>query len=316
MWIVELALRRPHTFIVVAIVIAMFGIISVLHMPIDIFPDINVPVVSCIWTYAGMSPVDMENLVTSITERALTTTVNGIAHMESVSLSGMSIIKLYLHQDVPIGPSVATVTSVGSAIRRQLPRGINPPFVTSASATDVPVLQLVLTSDTLSEARLFDIANNLVRSQLATIQGAITPFPYGGKYRQVMVDLNQEQLSALQLSPADVVTALNDQNVIAPTGTVKFGSSEYQIEMNNMAKSIDELNWMPIKVINGAVVYVKDVAQVHDGYQPQLNIVNINGKRAVLFNILKAGNASTLSVVTRAKSCCRVFVSSFRPNVT
>ncbi len=182
MWIVELALRRPHTFIVTAIAIAIFGVLAIVKMPIDIFPNINIPIVSCIWTYIGMSPSDMENLVTSVTERALTSTVSGIDHMESMSLSGMSIIKVYLHQETKIGQAVAMVTSVGSAIRKTLPRGINPPFVTASSATDVPVLQLVLTSKTLSEAKLFDVANNLVRTQFATIQGAITPFPYGGNF--------------------------------------------------------------------------------------------------------------------------------------
>ena len=303
MWIVELALRRPHTFIVVAIAIAMFGILSITRMPVDIFPNINVPVVSCIWTYQGMSPYDMENLVTSVTERALTSTVNGIDHIESMSLSGMSIIKIYLHNDAPIGPSVAMVTSVGSAIRRTLPRGISPPYVTASSATDVPVLQLVLTSHKLNEAQLFDIANNIVRSQLATIQGSTIPFPYGGKYRQIMIDLNPDALTAMQLSPTDVITALNVQNVIAPTGTVKMGPTEYIIDMNNMAKSMAELNNFPIKTTDhGTVVFLRDVAQVHDGAQPQLNIVNLNGKRAVLFNILKSGNASTLSVVQRVKA--------------
>lgn len=301
MWIVELALRRPHTFIVVAIAIAIFGTLSILKMPIDIFPNINVPVVSCVWTYTGMSPFDMENLVTSVTERALTSTVNGIDHMESMSLNGMSIIKIYLQQNTPIGQSVAMVTSVGSAIRRTLPRGISPPFVTASSATDVPVLQLILSSKTLSEEKLFDIANNTVRSQLATIQGAITPFPYGGKYRQVMVDLDPQALTAAQMSPADLMTALNDQNVVAPTGTAKFGTREYVINLNNLAGSIKEIGDMPVKMVNGTVVFLRDVANVHDGYQPQLNIVNLNGKRAVLFNILKSGDASTLSVVQRAK---------------
>jgi multidrug efflux pump subunit AcrB len=303
MWIVELALRRPHTFIVVAIAIAMFGVLSLLRMPVDIFPNINVPIVSCIWTYWGMSPYNMENLVTWVTERALTSTVNGIDHIESMSLNGMSIIKVYLHTNTPIGPSVAMVTSVGSAIIRTLPRGISPPYVTASSATDVPVLQLVLTSNTLNEAKLFDIANNVVRSQLATIQGATIPFPYGGKYRQVMIDLHPNALTAMQLSPTDVISALDAQNVIAPTGTAKMGPYEYVIDMNNMARSIDELNNFPIKTTkHGTVVFLRDVGQAHDGAQPQLNIVNLNGKRAVLFNVLKSGNASTMSVVQRCKA--------------
>ena len=296
MWIVELALRRPHTFIVLSITIALFGVISIFRMPIDIFPNIDVPVVSCVWTYTGMSAYDMENLVTSVTEKALTSTVNGIQHIESMSLANMSIIKVYLQKGTPVGEAVAMVTSVGSAIRRQLPRGINPPFVTASSATDVPVIQLGLESDTLSEAELFDIANNIVRNQLATVQGTITPFPYGGKFRQVMVDLDPLQLRAYGLSANNVVKAINAGNVIHPCGTIKMGTYEYITVLNDMPREIDELNGIPIKTLNGNTVFVKDVAQVHDGYQPQLNIVNLDGHRAVLFNVLKAGQASTLAV--------------------
>lgn len=301
MWIVELALRRPHTFIVLAITIVLFGCISLKRMAIDIFPVINLPVVSCVWTYQGMSPYYMENLVTTVTERALTSTINGIQRMESMSLSNMSIIKVYLQQGTPVGESVAMVASVGSAILRQLPRNISAPFVTSSSATDVPVLQLSLTSDTLNEAELFDIANNLVRSQLATVQGTITPFPYGGKFRQVVVDLNPTALVATQLAADDVVTALQNQNVLAPTGTAKMGSFEYIIDLNNMATKIEDLNNIPIKSDKDKVVFLKDVGTAHDGYTPQQNIVNLNGKRAVFFNVLKSGDASTLTVVQRVK---------------
>jgi len=301
MWIVRLALDRPHTFIVVAIAIVLFGVISIKRMAVDIFPSINIPLVSCVWTYAGMSPYEMENLVTSITERSLTSTVNGVQRIESTSLSGMSIVKVYLQKGTPIGEAVAMVTSVGSAILRQLPRNITPPFVTESSATDVPVLQLGLHSKTLSEAELFDIANNFVRSQLATVQGATIPFPYGGKYRQVMVDLDPNALVATGLSASDVIQAINDQNIVAPTGTAKFGPYEYIVDINNIPAQISDLNNIPIKTANGAVVYVKDVGQVHDGNQPQQNIVNQNGVRSVLLNILKSGEASTLAVVQRAK---------------
>ena len=301
MWIVELALRRPHTFVVMAMAIVMFGVISVAEMAVDIFPVIDIPVVSCVWTYQGMSPYDMENLITTVTERALTSTINGIDHMDSMSLSGMSIIKVYLHKGTPVGESVSMVASVGGAIRRQMPRGINSPFVTSSSATDVPVIQLALHSDTLDEARVFDIANNLLRSQLATVQGTITPFPYGGKFRQVMVDIDPNKLSALGLSPETVVNVIKDQNVLQPDGTAKLGEHEYILTLNNMARSIDELNNLPVKSVKQQTVFLRDVAQVHDGYQPQTNIVNINGKRAVLFNILKAGDSSTLAVVQQVK---------------
>jgi multidrug efflux pump subunit AcrB len=301
MWIVELALRRPHTFVVMAIMIVLFGGISIARMPIDIFPSVNVPVVSCVWTYEGMSPYNMENLVTSITERGLISTINGIKRLESMSLNGMSIIKVYLQDGTSVGQSVAMVASVGSAILRQLPRGISAPFVTSSSATDVPVLQLAMLSDTLSEAEIFDIANNLVKGQLATVQGTITPFPYGGKRRQVMIDLDQGALTARQLCANDVVNALKDQNVIAPTGTMKLGALEYIVDLNNIPKTIDELNYIPVKTYKDQVVFLNDVAQVHDGAKPQFNIVNLDGHRAVLFNVLKSGDGSTLSVVDGVK---------------
>jgi len=301
MWIVELALQRAHTFIVVALAIALFGIISIKQMAVDIFPEIDVPIVSCVWTYTGMSPYNIENMITTVTERWLTSTVNGIEHTESMSLSGMSIIKVFLHKGTDIGESVAMVTAMGNALLEYLPAGITPPFVTVSSATDVPVLQLGIGSKTLSEAQLFDIANNFVRNQLATIQGATIPFPNGGKYRQVMVDLDPNALVSTGLSPYDVVKAINTQNIIAPSGTAKMGTYEYIMTLNNIPKAIEQLNDIPVKSVKGAVVFVKDVAHVHDGYSPQLNIVNQDGRRAVLFNILKNGDASTLTVVDRVK---------------
>ncbi len=301
MWIVRLALRQGYTFIVLAISIIIFGGLSIYKMPIDIFPTIDTPVVSCVWTYTGMSPYFMENLVTTVTERALTSTINGIQRMESSSLSGMSIIKIYLQKGTPVGESVAMVSSVGTAILRQLPRGISPPFVTRSSATDVPVIQLAIHSKTMSEAELFDIANNLVRTQLATVKGALIPFPYGGKYRQVMVDLDPQMMRATGLSAHDVIQAINDQNIVSPDGTAKLGSFEYIMVLNNMPKTLALLNDVPIKTVKGAVVFLKDVAQVHDGYQPQLNVVNLDGKRGLLFNVLKSGNSSTLSVVQGVK---------------
>jgi multidrug efflux pump subunit AcrB len=233
MWIVELALKRPHTFVVMALSIALFGVLSIQQMAVDIFPNINIPIVSCVWTYTGMSPSNVENLVTTVTERWLTSTVNGIDHIESTSLSGMSIIKVYLHQGSDIGEAVAMVTAMGNALLNYLPPGITPPFVTVSSATDVPVLQLGIGSKTLSEAQLFDIANNFVRNQLATIQGATIPFPYGGKYRQVMIDLDPNAMIACGVSANDVVTAMNSQSIIAPSGTAKMGPYEYIMTLNN-----------------------------------------------------------------------------------
>lgn len=302
MWIVELALKQAHTIVVMALSIAIFGILSIAQMAVDIFPSIDVPIVSCVWTYTGMSPYYIENLVTTVTETWLTSTVNGIDHMESMSVSGMSVIKVYLHKGTDIGQSVAMVTSVGNAVINYLPPGITPPFVTVSSATDVPVIQLQIGSKTLSEATLFDIANNFVRIQLATIQGATIPFPYGGKYREVMIDLDPQALVATGLSANDVVQTINSQSIIAPSGTAKMGTYEYIMTLNNVPTVLDNLNNIPLKSSsNGAVVFVKDVAHVHDGYIPQLNVVNKDGRRAVLFNILKNGDASTLAVVNRIK---------------
>lgn len=301
MWIVRLALRQPHTFIVMAILIALFGVVSLLQMPVDIFPAIDVPVVSCVWTYTGMSADNVENLITTPTERSLTSTVNGIQRMESMSLSGMSIIKVYLHKGTDIGQAIGQVSSTANATMRQLPPNITPPFVTQSSATDVPVLQLVVGSDKLGEAQLFDTANNFIRNMLAVVQGATIPYPNGGKYREVTVDLNPQSLLGYGLSAQDVVNAVNSESVIAPSGTAKMGRSEYVITLNNMPDVIDKLNNIPIKHIGSAVVYVKDVAFVHDGYQPQLNVVNLDGHRAVIMSILKNGSASTLSVVNRIK---------------
>jgi multidrug efflux pump subunit AcrB len=284
-----------------AFAIWIFGILSITQMAVDVFPVIDIPIVSCVWTYTGMSAQNISNLITTVTETWLTSTVSGIEHMESMSLSGMSIIKVYLYKGADVGEAVAMVTSVGNACLTYLPPGITPPFVTASSATDVPVLQLGIASKTLDEAQLFDIAQNIVRVQLATVQGATIPYPNGGKYRQVMVDLDPPSLVARQLSAYDVVTAINSQNIIAPSGTAKMGPFEYVVTLNNIPDAIDKLNNFPVKTINGTVVFIRDVANVHDGYQPQLNIVNQNGRRAVLFNILKNGSASTLSVVTHIK---------------
>lgn len=302
MWIVELALTRPHTFVVLALTIAIFGFLSIKQMAVDIFPFIDVPIVSCAWTYSGMSPENVENLVTTVTESWLTSTVNGIEHTESRSLSGMSIIKVYLHKGTDVAQSVAMVTALGNAVLKYLPPNITPPFVTISSATDVPVIQLSLNSKTMSEAELFDVANNFVRNQLAVIQGATIPFPYGGKYREVTVDLEPKALVSYGLSAMDVVNAVNTQNITAPSGTAKMGEYEYIMTLNNMPLAIKQLNDIPIRSANGSVVYLRDVAYVHDGFQPQINIVNQNGHSAILFNILKNGDASTLAVVDRIKA--------------
>ncbi len=301
MWIVQLALTKPHTFIVLAISIFLFGAVSLMQMAKDIFPEIDVPIVSCVWTYTGMSPRNIESLVTTVSERALASTVAGISHMDSMSLNGMSVIKIYLHKGSNVGMAVAQAASTSSAALRSMPPNMSPPFVVQSSATDVPILQLVVASKELGEAQLFDLANQFIRSQLAVVQGATIPFPSGGKYRQVSVDLDPKALYAYGLTPTDIVNAVNTSSIIAPSGTSKMGKSEYVITLNNIPKLLDTLNNIPVKTVNGATVFVKDVAFVHDGFQPQLNIVNIDGQRGVIMNILKSGGASTLTVVKRVK---------------
>jgi multidrug efflux pump subunit AcrB len=301
MWIVKLALSQPHTFTVMSILIFLFGLVSIKLMPVDVFPPIDVPIVSCVWTYTGMSPGNVEKLITSPTERAFASTVNGMERIESMSLNGMSIIKVFLHKGIDIGQAVAQVASTGNAVLKTLPQNITPPFVTQSSATDVPVLQLVISSSKLNEAELFDLGMNFVRVQLAVVNGANILFPYGGKYRQVSIDLNPTALLGYGLSPKEVVDAINAQSVIAPSGTAKLGKTEYWITLNNMPDMIEKLNSIPIKHVGSATVYVKDVAFVHDGYQPQLNLVNLNGQRSVVMSILKNGSASTLSVVDQVK---------------
>lgn len=316
MWIVKLALNKPHTFVVMAILIALFGIVSLKEMAIDIFPAIDVPIVSCVWTYTGMSPANIENMICTPTERAFTSTINGIEHIESMSLSGMNIIKIYLHKGSNVAQAVAQVTAIGNSILKTLPPGITPPVVVQSSATDVPVLQLIVGSPKLGEAELFDVANNFIRQALAVVQGATIPFPNGGKWRQVMVDLYPDKLVGYGLSANDVVQAVNAQSIIAPSGTAKLGQTEYIITLNNQPQVIETLNDVPIKSQNGAVVYVRDVAFVHDGYQPQLNVVNLDGKRAVIMNILKNGAASTLAVVSQIKALLPLVRTIVPPSVS
>lgn len=316
MWIVRLALAQPHTFIVMAICILLFGTIALKQMPVDIFPQINLPIVSCAWTYTGMCPNDIEKLVTTPTERALTSTVNGIQRMESMSLSGLAVIKLYLQQDAELGEAVAQVSSTANAVLKSLPPGITPPFVTQSSATDVPVLQLIVHSDKLGEAELFDLANQFIRVQLAVVQGTTIPFPNGGKFRIVTVDLTPSALYGYGISANEVLNAVNTSSIIAPSGTAKMGRTEYIIALNNMPKVIDKLNSIPLKHVGSATVYLKDVAFVHDGAQPQINIVNLDGKRSVIMSILKRGKSSTLEVVNAIKAQLPKVRETLPPSVT
>ncbi len=303
MWIVRLALRRPYTFVVMAMLIFMLGGIAVFTMSTDIFPEINIPVVSVIWSYTGIAPDDMEKRIITIAERAMTTTVSGIEHMESQSMNGVGVIKVYFQPNVKIEEAVAEITSIQQTILRVLPPNITPPLIVRYSASSVPVLQLAVSSKTLSEQELYDYNLNFVRQQLATVQGASVPLPYGGKPRQIMVDINSEALYAKGLSPNDVTNALNLQNLTLPAGTVKIDQREYLVKLNGSPDVVSAFNDLPIKTAaNGAIIHMRDVAQIHDGYAVQTNIVRQDGLRATLVSVLKSGGASTVDIVKRIKS--------------
>src|SRR3984957_8738638 len=302
MWIVELALRRPYTFVVMALLIAMMGGLAAFVMPTDIFPYIDIPVVSVVWSYTGVSPDEMEKRIVTVTERAMTTTVNDIEHIESQSYNGVAVIKVYFHPDVKVEMAISQITAIVQTILRVLPPGIFPPNILKYDASSVPILQLGLSSQSLSERDLYDLGQNFIRTQLATVQGASIPLPYGGKTPQVMVDIEPAAMFAKQLSASDISSALTLQNLILPAGTAKVGKREYLVRVNSSPEILDELNNMPIKTVNGATVYMRDVAQIHMGYAVQTNIVRTNGNRGALLTVLKNGKASTLSIVNKIRS--------------
>jgi multidrug efflux pump subunit AcrB len=302
MWLIRTALRRPYTFVVMAMLIAIGGALSVKKTPTDIFPAIDIPVVSVIWNYQGLPPEEMEKRIVNGFERFLTTVVADIDHVESQTLTGIAIIKVYLQPGASVDQAIAQTTAVGQTAVRQMPPGTIPPFIMRYSATSVPIMMLALESDSLSEQQLFDYGINFVRSEIATIPGAQIPYPYGGKQRQIMVDIDPERLRAWQLSPRDVQAALAAQNVILPSGTAKVGTFEYPIIMHGSPQTLEELGAMPIKTINGRTVYVRDVANVRDGNLPQTNMVHVEGRRSVLMPILKNGDASTLDVTDAIKA--------------
>src|SRR6202163_1766220 len=301
MWRVRLALRRPYTFIVMALLIAILGGMSILTTPTDVFPYINIPVAGVIWSYSGMSPDDMAKRVLLISERAMTTTVNSIEHIEATSYNGVGLIRVYLQPGANINLAISQIVATKQTILRTLPPGIYPPLVVQYDASSVPILQLGLSSDTLTEQQLYDYGQNFIRTRLSTVPGISMPLPYGGEVRRVMVDLNPAALFGKGLSATDVSNALSLQNLILPTGTVKVGTREYLIQLNSSPDLISALNDVPIKTINGAPVYMRDIAQVRDGYQVQTNIVRTDGKRSSLLTVLRHGGASTLSVVDGVK---------------
>jgi CzcA family heavy metal efflux pump len=310
MWIVRLALARPYTFVVLALVIILLTPVVLMRTPTDIFPDINIPVISLVWRYDGLEPQEMEQRITSNSERAVTTLVNDVEHIESESLYGISVVKIFFQPNANIQTALAQTTATVQTILKNLPPGTTPPLVSIFSAATVPVIQIGLTSDSLSEQQLFDFGNNFIRTQLATVQGAALPFPYGGKQRVISVDLDSASLQSKGLSPVDIVNAVNAQNLILPTGTVKLGSIEFLVEMNGSPLTVQGLNDLPIKTVNGATIYMKDVAHIRDGFTPQTNIVRANGQRGVLMSVYKTGSASTLDIVSRVKQVLHDYSSS------
>ncbi|MGD0361953.1 MAG: efflux RND transporter permease subunit [Bryobacteraceae bacterium] len=302
MWIVRLALGRPYTFVVMAILIAILGGAAIVSMPVDIFPYIDIPVVSVLWVYSGLSPEEMEKRVVTGFERSLTSNVNDIEHIESQSYSGYAVVKIYFHPNVKIDMAVAQTSATMQTALRQMPPGMFPANILKYDASSVPILQLGLSSKTLREQEIFDIGNNFIRTPLGTVQGASVSYPFGGKQRAVMVDLNLEDLYSKQLAPIDISNALGLQNLILPAGTAKLGTTEYQVLVNSSPVNLNDLNDLPIKTVNGATVYMKDVAQVHDGFSVQTNIVRTNGSRGVLITVTRNGKASTLAIVNAVKA--------------
>jgi len=297
MWIVRLALNRPYTFIVFALVILLISPLVITRTPTDIFPEINIPVVSIVWNYPGLSATDMEQRIVSGFGRSLTTTVDNIEHVESQTEEARSIIKVYFQPAAKIATAIAQITAISNTAIHNMPPGTSPPLVITYSASTVPIMQLGLNGEGLSEQELNDLAVNFVRNRLATIPGAATPYPYGGKQRLVAVNVNIPALQAKGLSPVDVINAVSSQNLVLPSGTVKLGSLEYPVEMNGSTETIAELNDLPVKTVSGVTVYLRDVALVSDGFSPQTNIVRMDGERSVLLSVFKTGGSSTLDIV-------------------
>ncbi|MDR3463016.1 MAG: efflux RND transporter permease subunit [Beijerinckiaceae bacterium] len=300
--IVRIALQRPYTFVVLAVLILIFGVKAWTTTPTDIFPDIGIPVVSAVWTYNGLPPEEMSGRIVYYYERTLSSQVNDIQHIESQSLPGYGVVKIFFQPKVNINTAIAQITAASQTVLKLLPPGVTPPYVLVFNASSVPILQLALSSKTLSQSQLSDYGQNFIRPQLATVAGAAVPSPYGGKIRQVQVDLNPGKLEAYKISAQDVTAALANENLITPVGTEKISKFEYIISLNDAPKDIAELNDLPIKIVDGATVYIRDVANVHDGSPPQTNIVRVDGTHAVLMTIQKAGSASTLDVINGVKA--------------
>src|ERR1700710_575168 len=299
--LVRIALRRPYTFVVMALLILIFGVAAAIRTPTDIFPNINIPVISVVFSYTGLPPDDMAGRVVTYYERALTTSVNDIEHIESQSIPNYGIIKIFFQPSVNINAALAQVSAMSQTVLKKMTAGVTPPLILSFNASSVPVLQLALSRSKLSETTLYDDATSFIRPQLASVAGAAIPLPYGGKVRQVQADLNQQALHTYGISANDVINAMSIQNLTTPAGTQKIGTFEYKVNLNNSPTAIDAFNDLPIKTVSGTVIYMRDVAHVHDGSPPQTNVVHVAGKSAVLLSVVKAGAASTLSIISGVK---------------
>lgn len=310
MWIVKLALRRPYTFVVAALLVGLLGGVTIVRMSTDIFPEIDLPVVSVIWTYNGISAEEMAQRIVTPSERGLTTTVNDIEHIESQSLNGVAVIKVFFHPGAKIEAAVAQITAMSQSILRIMPPGSTSPFIVRYNVSNVPILQASVSSDALNEQQLYDYSQNFIRTQMATVQGASLPIPYGGKPRQIMVDIDAQALYAKGLSAADVSAAINAQNLILPAGTAKIGAREYNVRLNSSPESVAALNDLPVKQVGNATVYLREVAHVRDGSQVQTNIVRADGRRSALLTVLKSGGASTLDIVSRVKEALPKIMST------
>src|SRR6201981_1189456 len=297
MWIVRVALDLPYTFIVLAVLISVLSPIMILRTPTDIFPNINIPVIAVAWQFTGMNPEELEGRLTSPFERVLTTTVDNIEHIESTTVNGQAIVKLYFQPGASLDTANAQVTAISQTVLRQLPPGTLPPLIINYSASTVPILQLGLSGNGLSEQQLNDLGQNFLRPQLVTVPGAVIPFLYGGKQRQVMIDLNPGLMQSKGLAPQDVLNAVQQENLILPSGTAKIGPFEYDVQLNGSPRTVPELNDLPVKVVGNSTIYLRDVANVRDAFAPQTNIVRQDGRRGALVSVLKAGNASTLDGV-------------------
>src|ERR1700677_225783 len=315
MWIVRLALRRPYTFVVFSLLMLLLGIATCIEAPKDIYPYINIPVVTIVWSYSGLPPQEMEGRVVTVCERAMTTTVNDIEHSESESYQGVSVIRVYFQPTVKVELAYAQVTSIVQTILRGLPPGTFPPAILKYDASSVPILQLGLSGEGLSEADLYDLGISFIRPRLANVQGAAVPLPYGGKVRQVQVDTDPNLMYAKHLSATDVSNAITQQNLILPAGTARMGDREYVVKMNSSPGEVSALNDLPVRAANGSVVFIKDVAQVRFGYAVQTNVVRENGKRSTLLVVLKNGKTSTLDIVDGVKKAIPKVTAGLPPSL-